>query len=145
MAVKVKSITLWRKQLENKTGVLAQTLEPLAKAGTDLLVVMGYRHAGDDTRAAVELYPIASKKSVYVAQQAGLAASSIPTLLVEGDNRKGLGYSITQAIAESGVNMAFLVAQVVGRRYSAVLGFESETDAKTAAALIKKATAKKKK
>jgi len=33
MAVKVKSITLWRKQLENKMGVLAQTLEPLAKAG----------------------------------------------------------------------------------------------------------------
>jgi len=145
MAVKVKSITLWRKQLENKTGVLAQTLEPLAKAGTDLLVVMGYRHAGDDTRAAVELYPIASKKSVDVAQQAGLAASSIPTLLVEGDNRKGLGYAIAQAIAESGVNLAFLVAQVVGRRYSAVLGFESEADAKTAVALIKKATTKKKK
>ena len=145
MAVKVKSITLWRKQLENKTGVLAQTLEPLAKAGADLLVVMGYRHPGDETRAAVELYPIASKKSVDAAQQAGLAASSIPTLLVEGDNRKGLGYAISQAISESGVNLAFLVAQVVGRRYSAVLGFESETDAKIAAALIKKATAKKKK
>jgi len=41
--------------------------------------------------------------------------------------------------------MTFFVAQAVGRRFSTVLGFESETDAKTAAPLIKKATAGKKK
>ena len=145
MPVTVKSITLWRKELENKTGTLAQTLEPLAKGNADLLVVMGYRHPGDEAKAAVEVYPVASKKSVDVARQAGLAASSIPTLLVEGDNRAGLGYAIAQSIAEAHVNLAFLVAQVIGRRYSAVLGFESEADAKTAAALIKKATAKKRK
>jgi hypothetical protein len=144
MPVTVKSITLWRKELENKTGVLVQTLEPLAKAGADLLVVMGYRYPGDETRATVELYPIASKKSVDVARQVGLGASSIPTLLVQGDNRAGLGYAIAQAIAGAGVNLAFLVAQVIGRRYSVVLGFESEADAKTAAALIKKVTATKK-
>jgi hypothetical protein len=145
MPVTVKNITLWRKELENKSGTLAQTLEPLAKAGADLQLVMGYRYPGDETRAAVEIYPIAGKKSVGVAQQAGLAASSIPTLLVEGDNRAGLGHAVSQAIADAGVNLSFLVAQVVGRKYSAVLGFESEADAKTAARLIKKASAAKKK
>ena len=144
MPVRVKNITLWRKELENRSGTLAQTLEPLAKVGADLQVVMGYRYPGDETKAAVELYPIASKKSTGVAQQAGLSASSIPTLLVEGDNRAGLGHAISQAISAAGVNLAFLVAQVVGRKYSAVIGFESEVDAKTATALIKKAAAKKK-
>jgi hypothetical protein len=42
MPVTVKSISLWRKEAENKTGLLAQTLEPLAKAGADLGVVMAY-------------------------------------------------------------------------------------------------------
>ena len=41
--------------------------------------------------------------------------------------------------------MAFFVAQAMGRKFSAVLGFETEADAKTAAPLIKKATASQKK
>jgi predicted amino acid-binding ACT domain protein len=79
------------------------------------------------------------------AAEAGLSASSIPTLLVEGDDKPGLGFAIAQTIAEAGVNMTFFVAQAMERKFSAVLGFETEADAKTAAPLIKKATASKKK
>ena len=145
MPVTVKTITLWRKDVENKPGVLAQTLEPFAKAGADLHVIMGYRHPGDQTKAAIELYPVTGKKPVAAAKGVGLAASATPTLLVTGDNKPGLGHVIAKAIGDAGVNVGFLVAQVVGRRYSAVIGFDSEADAKTAAALIKKAMAAKKK
>lgn len=144
MPVKVKRITLWRKELENRAGSLAETLEPLARAGADLQVVMGYCYPGDRTRAAVELCPIGNKKVTAAAQAAGLAASSIPALLVEGDNRSGLGHAMTGALAAAGVNLDFLVAQVIGRKYSAVLGFESQADADKAGTLIKKAVAKKK-
>jgi len=65
--------------------------------------------------------------------------------LVEGDNRAGLGYATAQAIAGAGINMDFLVAQVIGRKYSAVFGFESDTDATKCAAIIRKAAAMKKK
>ena len=41
--------------------------------------------------------------------------------------------------------MDFLVAQVIGKKYSAVFGFESEADATKCAAIIRKATATKKK
>ena len=44
MPVTVKSISLWRKEVENQVGTLADTLEPIAKAGTNLRVLMGYRH-----------------------------------------------------------------------------------------------------
>ena len=145
MPVTVKNVVLWRKEVENKIGVLAQTLEPLAKAGADLHVVMAYRYPGDETKAAIELYPITGRKSIAAAQQDGLSASSIRTVLVEGDNKPGLGHAIAQAIADAGVNLSFLVAQVIGRKYSAVIGFETETDAKRAAGLIKKATASKRK
>jgi hypothetical protein len=143
MAVTVKRITLWRKELEHKAGTLAETLDPLAKAGTDLQVVMGYRYPGEGGKAAVELYPIGNKKATQVAQGAGLAASGIAALIVEGDNRPGMGHAITKALAEAGVNLDFLVAQVIGRKYSAVVGFENEADAVKAMALIKKASQKK--
>ena len=145
MPVTVKNISLWGKEFENRAGVLAQTLEPFAKVGADLHVVMAYRYPGNETTAAVEVHPVMGKKLLAAAQGAGLAASSIPTLLVEGDNKSGLGHAITQAIADAGINLNFLVAQVIGRRYSAVIGFEAHADAKKAAALIKKATASKRK
>ena len=145
MAVTVRKITLWRKEVENRPGVLAGALGALADAGTSLQVVMAYRYPGNETRGAIELYPVATKKVAVAAQAAGMSASTIPTLLVQGDDRPGLGHAIGQAIADAGINVGFLVTQVIGRKYSAVIGFDSEQDARNAAAPIRKASARKKK
>jgi hypothetical protein len=72
------------------------------------------------------------------AKAAGLAPSDIAALVVQGDNRRGLGHAITKAIGDAGINLSFVMAQVVGRRYSAMFGFENEADAAKATALIKK-------
>ena len=61
--------------------------------------------------------------------------------MVQGDNRRGLGHELAKAIGDAGINLSFVMAQVVGRRYSAMFGFENEADAVRAAALIKKASA----
>jgi hypothetical protein len=87
---------------------------------------MAYRYPGEGSKAAIELYPVTTKKSVAAAQEAGLSAATLPALLVEGDNRPGLGHAISQAIADAVINMDFVVAQVVGRKYSTVLGFKSD-------------------
>ena len=50
MAVSVKKVTLWRKEVSHAPGVLAGVLEPLAGAGANLRVVMGYA-MGDTGRA----------------------------------------------------------------------------------------------
>ena len=142
MSVKLKSVVLWRKEVGNQPGVLASTLEPFATGGADLQIVMGYRYPGDEQKAAVELYPIVGKKLTAAAQATGLSASSIPALLVEDDNKPGLGYAITRALADAQINLTFLVAQVIGRKYSAVFGFETADAAKKASGVIKRATAK---
>ncbi|HEX9146170.1 MAG TPA: hypothetical protein VGA09_18020 [Candidatus Binatia bacterium] len=144
MAVIVKKIVLWRKEVENQPGVLANALAPLAHAGTDIHVVMAYRFPREEAKAAIELYPVTGKKSSAAAREAGFSASAIPALLVEGDNRMGLGYTTAQAIANAGINMDFLVAQVVGRRYSAIFGFQSDADAAKCATIIRKSAAAKK-
>jgi hypothetical protein len=139
MPVTVKKITLWRSEVANRPGTLASALGPLAQAGADLKVVMGYRFPGDETRGAVELYPVTGRRAQDAARSAGLSDSGIPTLLVDGEDRPGTGAAIARAIAEAGINLAFFVAQVVGRRYAAVIGFDSEADARKAAPLIRRA------
>ena len=106
---------------------------------------MGYRYPGNKAKAVIELHPVAGKKVTSAAEQAGLAASSIPTLLVEGDNKPGLAHKIAQAVADAGVNLTSLVAQALGKGFVAAVGFETEADAKKAAGLIKKAASVQKK
>ena len=119
-------------------------LESLAAAGADLYIVMEYRYPEAKTKLRWKCTYL-RPRSRLLPYRAGLGASSIPSLLVEGDNKPGLAYAVAKAIADAGINLGFLVAQVVGRRYSAVVGFDSEADANNAAALIKKATTARKK
>jgi hypothetical protein len=58
MAVTVKKAVLWRKEIDNRPGMLANTLEPLSEVGADLQVVMGYRYPGGKDMAAIELHPV---------------------------------------------------------------------------------------
>jgi hypothetical protein len=144
MAVTVKNMTLWRRDLDNRPGALATVLDPVASAGADLQVAMGYRIPGQEDRAVIELAPVQGRKATAAAERAGLRPSDIPTLVVQGDNRAGLGHQLAQEMGDAGINMAFVVALVVGRRYSGVFGFESQEDARKAAEIIKRSSARPK-
>lgn len=144
MAVTVKKIALWRAEVDNEPGALARILEPLAGAGADLQVVMGYGIPGNSDKAVIEVFPVKGKKAIGAAQAAGLKAAAASTLLVEGDDRPGLGHGFAKAMADAGINIGFVVAQALGRKFTAVFGFHGEADAGKAAALIKKAAAAKK-
>jgi hypothetical protein len=139
MAVRICKLTLWRTEVAHRPGALAELLAPLAAAGADLSTVMGYRIPGNKTRAVIEVAPITSRRAALAAEKAGLRPGGAPTLLVLGDNRPGLANRIALALADSGVNIAFLVAQVVGKRYAAVFGFENEGDLDKAADRVRTA------
>jgi hypothetical protein len=143
MPLAVRKITLWRGKIPHRPGALAEVLEPVAARGANLEILMGYREPGS-LDAVVELWPVSGRKMSETVEGAGLAPSAIPTLLVNGPNRPGLGHTIARALAENGINVAFLVAQAVGRRYSAVFGFESDVDASRAAKVVRAAAALRK-
>ena len=118
--------------------MLATTLEPLAHAGIDLSVVIKYSLSGRSTRATIEILPGSGRRAARAARAAGFTLSPTPVLLVEGDNRPGLAYAVTGAVAWAGIALRFLSAQVVGERYSALLGFRTDTDARKARSLIRR-------
>jgi hypothetical protein len=122
----------------HRPGALAEVLEPIAAVGSDLQVVMGYREPGQIEKAVIELYPVKGRKLTEAVEGAGLSPSELPALLVTGPNRAGIAHKVACAIADAGINLSFLVAQAVGRSYSAVFGFESDADAKRAATLIRR-------
>jgi len=143
MAVSVKRISLWRAEVENQPGVLAHVLEPLASAGADLRLVMGYRFPQTPERSAIELYPVSGKRATKAAGDAGLAeAKDIPCVLVEGDNRPGLGAAMARGLADAGINVAFVMAQVIGRKFTAAIGFDDDAAATNGTRIIKQATTK---
>jgi hypothetical protein len=79
MAVTVKKAVLWRKEIDNRPGMLANILGPLSIAGADLQVVMAYRYPGGKDMAAIELHPISGRKSMVAAKKAALAQSRSPS------------------------------------------------------------------
>ncbi|MDD5248332.1 MAG: hypothetical protein PHY45_05075 [Rhodocyclaceae bacterium] len=144
MAITVKKIELWNVIVDNRPGALATVLEPLADAGADLEVVLGTSIPGDGGKASVGVFPVKGKKVLAAARASGLApATSMPSLLVTGDNRAGLGRRISQTLAAADINIGFAVAQVAGRNFSALFGFANEADAGKAASILKKLGAAK--
>src|SRR2546430_11876910 len=136
MPLSVKRITLWRADVENQSGVLARVLEPLAAAGAALRVVMGYRFPTTPERSAVELYPVGGRRVTEAAGRGGLAASDIPLVLVEGDNRPRWGAPMARAPADAGINIALVMAQVIGRRFAAALRLGNDAAAAEAVEII---------
>ena len=139
MAISVKKLNLWRCERPNRAGSLAEVLEPLAGAGCDLHVVMGYRLPEYRDQAAIEVFPIKGKKGESAARRAGLHPVELPCLLVTGPNRAGLGHAIATRLAGAGININFIVTQVMGRQFTSVMGFDSKADADAATGFVKAA------
>jgi hypothetical protein len=77
MAITVKKTFLWKKELDNHPGAMAEALEPLAEGGADLHLVMVYRFP-DAHKGAIEVHPISGRKLISIAKSAGLAPSPVP-------------------------------------------------------------------
>jgi hypothetical protein len=143
MAVSVKRVTLWRGEVEDRPGALARVLAAQVAAGAKLRVVMGYRLPAAPRRAVLELFPVSGARAQAAARGSGLHAAASPTLLISGDDRPGLAHALALGLAEARINLSFLVAQVAGKRYSAVCGFENDADATRALAVLRKVAARR--
>lgn len=138
MDIKVKQIGLWRTEVPRRPGALAAALEPLAQQGADLTVVRVRVAQGRAKRNVVEVYAGDGRRAAAIARAAGFSLSPATTLLMQGDNWPGFAYAVANAVAWAGIGVRDHEAGVVDRRFSSTLTFESEDDAKKAAAVIRR-------
>jgi hypothetical protein len=132
-SVKIKRITLWRREVDSRPEALAAVLEPFAVAGEDLRVFMRYRHPTDTAKAVIEVCPQFEESSKDAVAAAELEASSVSALVIEGRQVPGFGYHLAKAIAELEARVMFLVAQAIDGKYTVTIGFEDEADAEKVA------------
>ncbi len=98
---------------------------------------MAYREPGGG-EAVLEMWPPPEGARGAPRARGNLAPPGLPTLLVRGAHRRGALDLIARALGDEGVNLAFLVHQVLGGRFSAVMGFESGADARRAMRVVRR-------
>jgi hypothetical protein len=145
MAYTVQKVKAWAGEMKDRPGALAKTLGPLADAGVDLRLVVAYRSESKPGMGILYCSPVTGRKAMDAAKSAGLRpAPQDKILLVEGDNRQGLGRELTERIAQGGINLAGCHATTVGRKFSALFIFNKAADADKAARLLRSAAKKPK-
>ncbi len=139
MALKIRKGYLWRKEIENKPGTFAAALEPFSRAGQNLQIVMGYAKTTEQSKGAIEIFPVTDEKGKGCAKEGGLHEMTETTcLIVEGEDKAGTAYSIAKAIADAGINLHFAMCQSVDKQFQACFGFANDADADKAQAAIAK-------
>jgi hypothetical protein len=139
MAVKISKVDVWAADLQDQPGDLARVLEALADAGASIDCVIARRQPERPGTGVGFVTPVKGKKAQVAAQGAGMNNSGIATLRVEGNDKPGLGAALCRAIADAGVNVRGVSATVVGNKFVAYFGFDSDEDANRATKAMKAA------
>jgi len=138
MAMRVTKEDVWAGDLSDIPGGLARVLEALGGARASLDCVIARRRPDRPGSGVVFVTPVSGARVQQAAREAGLSpAADVATLRVEGADKPGLGGRVTRAVADAGVNLRGLSAAVLGTKFVAYLGFDSQADADKAMAAIK--------
>jgi hypothetical protein len=138
MAMRVTKEDVWAGEVPDRPGGLAGVLEALGGAGASLECVIARRQPDRPGTGVVFLAPVKGNKAQRAARESGLnPATSVATLRVEGADKPGLGGRLARVVADAGVNMRGLTASVLGSKFVAYFGFDSQADADNAMRAIK--------
>jgi hypothetical protein len=129
--INIKPIQLWVLNGIDRKGLLADSTEPLVAAGTDLRVVIAYRFPAEPDRAAVCVFPVDGRSAEQVARETGFGVSDASWLLVQGEERRGMSARIARELADAGISPAFFGFEAMRRKFSALIGVDSNEDART--------------
>lgn len=137
MDLLVEREEVWAAGLDDKPGALAAKLSALTAAGADLDFMIVRRAPEKPGTGVVFVTPLRGDREVRAATAAGfLVTSNLHSLRVEGPNEPGIAGRIATAIGDAGINMRGFSAAVLGTRFVAHVGVDSEDDREAAVGLL---------
>lgn len=138
MKADINRIDVWAAGIKDRPGALAEKLEALAKAGTNLEFLIARRAPEKPGKGVVFVTPIKGSKQIKAAEVAGFKkTTSLFAVRVAAADKLGLGAALTQKIAGAGINVRGLSAVAVGKLAVFYLAFDSVADAAKAVRCIK--------
>jgi hypothetical protein len=133
----VERADVWATTLEDRPGGLADVLETLKEAGTDLHFIVARRDSKSPGKGVAFVTPLRGDAEVAAAAGVGFnVANSIHSVRVEGSNKPGLAAELTRRLAAQAINLRGLSAAELGTRFVMYIGFDSEEDANKALRLL---------
>ena len=137
MDLLVERVNVWAAPIQDEPGGLARVLAGLRDAGADLDFVIARRCANTDGEGVVFVTPIRGDQEIQAAADLGFnVTGSVHSLRIEGYNAPGVGAVITDKLAQAGVNLRGFSAAVIGARFIAYVGFDSETESENARSVL---------
>ena len=139
MALKVTKVDVWAGDLNDVPGGLADVIEKLSQGGGSLDFVIARRSDKHPGAGKVFVTPVTSAKTKDSAGRAGLQhATGMGTVRAEGTDARGMGAKMTRAIADAGINVRGVSAAVIGNKFVAYIGLDSDEDADRAMAALRR-------
>ena len=137
MAYEVTKVEVWTREIDDRAGSLAAALEPLAKAGVDLVFMIARRYTHVAGKGVVFVGGIAGP-ATKAAETAGFKrASGLVGLRVEGPNKPGDAFEVAKLLSGAGINLRGVSATVIGPKYVQIMAFDSAADADKAASVLR--------
>ena len=137
--MRFEKIAIWSTDVEDQPGATTGLFKVMGDAKVDLSFVVARRQAENPGKGVIFVSPIKGAKAEQAAQRAGFSKRhDVVGVRVEGPNKAGIGFQLTQALAGANLNLRALSAQVIGKTFSAVFAFDSDSDANEGLAVLKK-------
>lgn len=138
MAYEVNKVDVWTAEIDDRPGALDEKLAALASAEVDLSFLVARRQPHLPGRGVVYVGGVAGAKGTKAATAAGLSkATDIAGVRVVGRNKAGACHELTRRLADAGISLRGVQANVVGSKFALVLALDSAADADKAAKLIR--------
>ena len=129
----VRKVVAFTAEVQDQPGVLAEMAQPIADAGINILALYGGPKG--EGKAVVCCVPDDPAKLRALAAEGGVAVQEHEHLLVEGDDRPGVGASVARKLAGAGVNIQAIIGTTTGGKFLLCIRVAPEDIDKAAAAI----------
>ena len=137
MSFRMDRVHVWAGEVEDRPGGVSGKLAVLAEAGANLAYVYTRRSSEKPGVGILYVAPITGPEQLKAARSAGLHEVIDPVVLrVEGDNKAGLAFRLTQEWAKAKISFQSLTMSVLGDRFVGYATFDSVPDANQAATIL---------
>jgi hypothetical protein len=138
MALKAQKVDTWAAAIEDKPGSLAAKLDALSSVGVNLQFVIARRAPDKPGKVVVFVTPIQGAAGCRAAREAGFKKTDrLHTVRIQGPDKPGQGTRITQALAESGLNLRGLSAAGLGTKFVTYIALDTQNDAAKALRVLR--------
>jgi hypothetical protein len=139
MALKSTKAEVWAVSIDDRSGGVADKLEPLAKAGANFEMVFARRTPENPDKGMLFVTPVKGAKVTRAAREAGMGTpQTIYSVRIEGTDRPGLGGKIARALGNAGISFRGISGIAIGGKFLSYIACDSAKDQAKAIAALKK-------